>query len=123
MEAAWWAQLPGNFSYRARSGAITSRNFAALSPFHSFPIGKLEGNVWGTAVALLKTQAGSPYYFNFHYGDLGNTFVCGPSGSGKTVIVNFLLAQLQKHNPTMVFFDKDQGAEILSVLAEENISL
>nr|AAN04487.1 VirB4 [Bartonella quintana] len=112
LEAAWWAQLPGNFSYRARSGAITSRNFAALSPFHSFPIGKLEGNVWGAAVALLKTQAGSPYYFNFHYGDLGNTFVCGPSGSGKTVIVNFLLAQLQKHNPTMVFFDKDQGAEI-----------
>ncbi|UNE53777.1 VirB4 family type IV secretion/conjugal transfer ATPase [Bartonella machadoae] len=112
LEAAWWAQLPGNFSYRARSGAITSRNFAALSPFHSFPLGQLEGNVWGAAVALLKTQASSPYYFNFHYGDLGNTFVCGPSGSGKTVIVNFLLAQLQKHNPTMVFFDKDQGAEI-----------
>ncbi|UTO29421.1 VirB4 family type IV secretion/conjugal transfer ATPase [Bartonella harrusi] len=112
LEAAWWAQLPGNFSYRARSGAITSRNFAALSPFHSFPLGQLEGNVWGSAVALLKTQASSPYYFNFHYGDLGNTFVCGPSGSGKTVIVNFLLAQLQKHNPTMVFFDKDQGAEI-----------
>ncbi|EJF84972.1 type IV secretion system protein virB4 [Bartonella rattimassiliensis 15908] len=112
LEAAWWAQLPGNFNYRARSGAITSRNFAALSPFHSFPVGKLNDNIWGAAVALLKTQAGSPYYFNFHYGDLGNTFVCGPSGSGKTVIVNFLLAQLQKHNPTMVFFDKDQGAEI-----------
>ncbi|MDD9329767.1 MAG: VirB4 family type IV secretion/conjugal transfer ATPase [Bartonella sp.] len=112
LEAAWWAQLPGNFSYRARSGAISSRNFAALSPFHSFPIGKLKGNVWGSAVALLQTQAGSPYYFNFHFGDVGNTFVCGPSGSGKTVIVNFLLAQLQKHNPTIVFFDKDQGAEI-----------
>ncbi|AQX20730.1 type IV secretion system protein VirB4 [Bartonella sp. CDC_skunk] len=112
LEAAWWAQLPGNFNYRARSGAISSRNFAALSPFHSFPIGKLKGNVWGSAVALLQTQAGSPYYFNFHFGDVGNTFVCGPSGSGKTVIVNFLLAQLQKHNPTIVFFDKDQGAEI-----------
>ncbi|WP_026088230.1 VirB4 family type IV secretion/conjugal transfer ATPase [Bartonella rattaustraliani] len=112
LEASWWAQLPGNFSYRARSGAITSRNFAALSPFHSFPIGQLNGNIWGEAVALLKTQAGSPYYFNFHYGDLGNTFICGPSGSGKTVIVNFLLAQSQKYDPTMVFFDKDQGAEI-----------
>ncbi|WP_078718839.1 MULTISPECIES: VirB4 family type IV secretion/conjugal transfer ATPase [unclassified Bartonella] len=112
LEAAWWAQLPGNFSYRARSGAISSRNFAALSPFHSFPIGKLKGNIWGSAVALLQTQASSPYYFNFHYGDVGNTFVCGPSGSGKTVIVNFLLAQSQKYNPTIVFFDKDQGAEI-----------
>ncbi|OPB31770.1 VirB4 family type IV secretion/conjugal transfer ATPase [Bartonella sp. AR 15-3] len=112
LEAAWWAQLPGNFSYRARSGAISSRNFAALSPFHSFPVGKLKDNVWGSAVALLQTQAGSPYYFNFHCGDVGNTFICGPSGSGKTVIVNFLLAQSQKHNPTIVFFDKDQGAEI-----------
>ncbi|WP_187287507.1 VirB4 family type IV secretion/conjugal transfer ATPase [Bartonella australis] len=112
LEAAFWAQLPGNYSYRARSGAITSRNYTALSPFHSFPIGKIDGNAWGPAVALMKTSAGSPYYFNFHFGDLGNTFVCGPSGSGKTVIVNFLLAQLQKHNPHMVFFDKDRGAEL-----------
>lgn len=112
LEAAWWAQLPGNFAYRTRSGAITSRNFAALSPFHSFPVGKRDGNEWGPAVALMKTSAGSPFYFNFHFEDLGNTFVCGPSGSGKTVIVNFLLAQLQKHDPNMIFFDKDCGAEL-----------
>ncbi len=112
LAAAWWAQLPGNYAYRTRSGAITSRNYAALSPFHSFPVGKIDGNVWGPAVALMKTSAGSPFYFNFHFGDLGNTFVCGPSGSGKTVIVNFLLAQLQKHDPNMVFFDKDRGAEL-----------
>lgn len=73
LEAAWWAQLPGNFRYRARSGAITSRNFAALSPFHSYPFGQKDGNEWGAAVALLKTASGSPYYFNFHDSDLGNT--------------------------------------------------
>ncbi|MGL2349614.1 VirB4 family type IV secretion/conjugal transfer ATPase [Helicobacter pylori] len=112
LEAAWWAQLPGNYAYRMRSGAITSRNYAALSPFYSFPVGKIDGNQWGPAVALMKTSAGSPFYFNFHFGDLGNTFICGPSGSGKTVIVNFLLAQLQKHDPDMVFFDKDRGAEL-----------
>ncbi|TIO04060.1 MAG: transporter, partial [Mesorhizobium sp.] len=59
LEAAWWAQLPGNFRYRARSGAITSRNFAALSPFHSYPVGQKDGNEWGPAVALLKTASGS----------------------------------------------------------------
>ncbi|OYX68594.1 MAG: transporter [Rhizobiales bacterium 24-66-13] len=112
LEAAWWAQLPGNFRYRARSGAITSRNFAALSPFHSYPVGKKDGNEWGPAVAMLKTASGSPFYFNFHYGDLGNTFVCGPSGSGKTVILNFMLSQLEKHDPYMVFFDKDRGADL-----------
>ncbi len=49
----------------------------------------------GPAVALLKTASGSPFYFNFHYGDLGNTFMCGPSGTGKTVIINFMLSQLE----------------------------
>lgn len=112
LEAAWWAQLPGNFRYRARSGAITSRNFAALSPFHSYPLGQKDGNEWGPAVALLKTASGSPYYFNFHYGDLGNTFVCGPSGAGKTVLLNFMLSQLEKHDPHVVFFDKDRGADL-----------
>jgi len=112
LEAAWWAQLPGNFRYRARSGAITSRNFAALAPFHSYPIGRKDGNEWGPAVALFKTASGSPYYFNFHYGDLGNTFVCGPSGAGKTVLLNFLLSQLEKHDPHVMFFDKDRGADL-----------
>jgi len=112
LEAAWWAQLPGNFRYRARSGAISSKNFAALSPFHSYPIGQKDGNEWGPAVALLKTASGSPYYFNLHYGDLGNTFMCGPSGAGKTVIVNFMLSQLEKHDPHVVFFDKDRGADL-----------
>lgn len=112
LDAAWWAQLPGNMRYRARSGAITSKNFAALSPFHSYPIGQMDGNEWGPAVALLKTASGSPFYFNFHYGDLGNTFVCGPSGAGKTVLLNFMLSQLEKHNPDMVFFDKDRGGDL-----------
>ncbi|MGF0524089.1 VirB4 family type IV secretion/conjugal transfer ATPase [Agrobacterium pusense] len=112
LEAAWWAQLPGNLRYRARSGAITSRNFAALSPYHSYPTGRRDGNEWGPAVAMLKTASGSPFYFNFHHSDLGNTFVCGPSGAGKTVLLNFMLSQLEKHDPHMVFFDKDRGADL-----------
>lgn len=112
LEAAWWAQLPGNFRYRARSGSITSKNFAAFSPFHSYPVGQRDGNEWGPAIAMLKTASGSPFYFNLHHGDLGNTFIAGPSGSGKTVILNFLLSQLEKHNPHIVFFDKDRGADL-----------
>lgn len=112
LEAAFWAQFPGNFKYRVRPAAINSRNFAALAPFHTHPAGKAKGNHWGDAVALLRTSAGSPFYFNFHVGDLGHTFICGPSGSGKTVVQNFMLAQLEKLGAQQVFIDKDRGAEI-----------
>lgn len=112
LEAAWWAQLPGNFRYRVRSGAITSKNFAAFSPFHSYPVGQRDGNEWGPAVAMLKTASGSPFYFNLHYGDLGNTFIGGPSGSGKTVLLNFILSQGEKFDAHIVFFDKDRGADL-----------
>lgn len=112
LEAAFWAQFPGNFSRRARPAAINSRNFAALAPFHTYPSGRASGNHWGEAVALLRTSAGSPFYFNFHVGDVGHTFICGPSGSGKTVVQNFMLAQLEKLGAQQVFIDKDRGAEI-----------
>jgi type IV secretion system protein VirB4 len=112
LEAAFWAQFPGNFAQRARPAAISSRNFAALAPFHTHPSGKATGNHWGAAVALLKTAAGSPFHFNFHLGDLGHTFICGPSGSGKTVVQNFMLAQLETLGAQRVFIDKDRGAEI-----------
>jgi type IV secretion system protein VirB4 len=112
LEAAFWAQFPGNFARRVRPAAITSRNFAALAPFHTHPAGLAEGNHWGPAVALLRTSAGSPFHFNFHVGDLGHTFICGPSGSGKTVVQNFMLAALEKFGAQQVFIDKDRGAEI-----------
>lgn len=112
LEAAFWAQFPGNFSRRVRPAAITSRNFAALAPFHTHPAGRAEGNHWGASVALLRTSAGSPFHFNFHVGDLGHTFICGPSGSGKTVVQNFMLAALEKFGAQQVFIDKDRGAEV-----------
>lgn len=112
LEAAFWAQFPGVFARRVRPAAITSRNFAALAPFHTYPAGKAHGNHWGPAVALLRTSAGSPFHFNFHVGDLGHTFICGPSGSGKTVVQNFMMAQLERFGAQQVFIDKDRGAEL-----------
>lgn len=112
LEAAYWSQLVGNFAWRARPAPITSLNFAAFSPFHTFPAGSATGNHWGEAVALLKTNARSPYFFNFHKGDLGHTLIIGPSGGGKTVLLNFLMAQSEKTGARQIFIDKDRGAQI-----------
>jgi type IV secretion system protein VirB4 len=124
LEAAFWAQLPGNFALRPRKSPITSRNFAALAPFHNFPTGRATGNHWGEALSLLITSARSPYYFSLHASDprdpeggsrkdTGHTFICGPTGSGKTVFIGFLVAMLARQGVTQVLFDKDRGLEIL----------
>jgi type IV secretion system protein VirB4 len=112
LEAAFWAQLPGNFKLRVRPAVINSRNFAAFNPFYTFPAGRKSGNHWGEAVTLLKTRAGSSFWFNFHRADIGHTLIIGPTGAGKTVLQNFLQAQLEKTGAKQVFFDKDRGAEI-----------
>jgi type IV secretion system protein VirB4 len=124
LEAAFWAQLPGNFAMRPRKAPITSRNFAAMMPFHNYPSGRAVGNHWGDALALLSTSACSPYYFSLHASDpsdpdggsrkdTGHTFICGPTGSGKTVFIGFLIAMLHRQGATQVVFDKDRGLEIL----------
>ncbi|HUO19136.1 MAG TPA: VirB4 family type IV secretion/conjugal transfer ATPase [Steroidobacteraceae bacterium] len=124
LEAAFWAQLPGNFALRPRKAPITSRNFAAMVPFHNYPLGRADGNHWGEALTLLSTRARSPYYFSLHASDpadadggsrkdTGHTFICGPTGSGKTVFIGFLVAMLERQGATQIIFDKDRGLEIL----------
>jgi type IV secretion system protein VirB4 len=124
LEAAFWAQLPGNFGDRPRKAPITSRNFAAMVSAHNFPSGRVTGNHWGEALTMFITSARSPYYFSLHASDpkdpdggsrkdTGHTFICGPTGSGKTVFVGFLLAMLSRQGVTQVVFDKDHGLEIL----------
>jgi type IV secretion system protein VirB4 len=127
LEAAFWAQLPGNLSLRPRPAPISSRNFIGFTGFHNYPNGRVSGNQWGSAVTLLKTTSGTPYYFNFHLPPsskkgldekdvddrvAGHTLLLGPTGAGKTVIQTFMLAQCEKFRPTVFTFDKDRGQEI-----------
>ncbi|WP_133364724.1 VirB4 family type IV secretion/conjugal transfer ATPase [Qipengyuania sediminis] len=112
LEPAFWGQFPGNEGYIVRRALISSANMASFGSFHGFALGSASGNHWGDAVTLLQTTSSTPFFFNFHHGDLGNFSVIGPSGSGKTVVMNFLAAQAQKFSPRTVLFDKDRGAEL-----------
>jgi type IV secretion system protein VirB4 len=124
LEAAFWAQLPGNFPLRPRKSPITSRNLAAMAPFHNYPSGRAVGNHWGPALTLLITSARSPYHFSLHASDprdpeggsrkdTGHTLICGPTGSGKTVFIGFLISMFAREDVTQILFDKDRGLEIL----------
>lgn len=121
-EAAFWAQLPGNYGYRPRPSFITSKNFLSFNSFHNYMKGKATGNPWGDAVTVFKTKSSSPLYFNFHYSAdgvdvedkfmLGNTCITGMAGAGKTALLGFLVAQAQKFGVTAVAIDKDRGMEV-----------
>ncbi|MCS3848996.1 type IV secretion system protein VirB4 [Xanthomonas arboricola] len=124
VSSAFYSQFPGNWRYRTRLANVSSLNFLGLSPLHNFATGKQFNNPWGGCVTTLQTTNGQPYYFNFHathpsensLGEkaIANTMVIGKSGTGKTALINFLLSQVQKYDPspTIFFFDKDRGAEI-----------
>lgn len=124
LEGAFWSQLPGNFQYRARKAPITSRNFAALSPFHNYPSGRATGNYWGDALAMLITSALSPFWFSMHASDpsqpdggsrkdVAHLAVFGPVGTGKSTAIGFLVCMLEKFGVTQIIFDKDEGLHIL----------
>jgi type IV secretion system protein VirB4 len=123
-DAAWFAQLPANWSWRPREAKLSSRAFAALTSGHNFARGKRDGNPWGEALALLRTPSGQPFYLNLHASPdgedsedkklPGNTLIIGSTGVGKTTLVMLLLALTRKWQPTprIVLFDLDRGSEI-----------
>lgn len=112
LEPGFWGMFPGNEGYLVRRAMISTANMACFGALHGFAMGQANGNHWGDAVTLLQTTSQTPFFFNFHQGDLGNFTVIGPSGSGKTVVMNFLAAQAQKFSPRTILFDKDRGAEV-----------
>jgi len=123
-DAAWFAQMPGNWQWRPRDAKLSSRAFAALASGHNFPQGKRNGNPWGEALALLRTPSGQPFYLNLHSSPVdedsedkklpGNTLIIGSTGVGKTTLEMFLLTLTRKWNPVprLVLFDLDRGCEI-----------
>ncbi|WP_371436623.1 conjugal transfer protein TrbE [Polaromonas sp.] len=63
----YFSALPGNFKYgRIRAMPISSKNFSKFFPMHNHPRGNAGGSQWGAPIALLKTAASGPYFFNFH---------------------------------------------------------
>jgi type IV secretion system protein VirB4 len=123
-DAAWFAQMPGNWQWRPRDAKLSSRAFAALASGHNFARGKRDGNPWGEALALLRTPSGQPFYLNLHVSPEGedsvdkklpgNTLIIGSTGVGKTTLEMFLLTLTRKWDPAprLVLFDLDRGCEI-----------
>jgi len=112
-EPSYWAQLPGNFAYIARTPYVSTLNFAGFFSGHGFPSGQSKGLRWGKPVSLLQTTSHTPYLFSFHNEDVGHFIMTGQTGSGKTLLMLFLLAQAGRVHPDLrtIIFDSQRGAE------------
>ena len=113
VELAFWAQLPGNHTYKIRQSLISSLNMAGLANLHNYPVGRATGNHWGEAVTVLETVSGTSFFFNFHVEQVGNSMFIGPMGSGKTLLLSAFLAFTTKYGGWRYVFDKDRGMEII----------
>lgn len=112
LEECFWAQLPANFAHLSRCKPINTSRVGGFASLYNFPAGKHKGNHWGPAVTAFYTQAGTPYFFNFHVGECGHTTIIGPMGSGKTVLLNFLVSEAQKYNGKLFFFDQMRASKV-----------
>ncbi len=117
-ETAFWAQIPGNFKYIARSSLITSENFVDFAPLHNYRTGFYDQNHLGSCVTILETPSKTPYRFNFHVKgsknnpSKGHAVIIGGNNSGKTTLMTFLDSQLGRYNGNTFYFDRDRGADI-----------
>lgn len=109
--AAYWSSLPGNPKWlEGRSGSISSRNLTAFASFDGFPRGQASG-FWGPAILRFATSGGTAYDFIPHVGDVGHALFLGRTGSGKTLLMTLLMLALEQTGATVVYLDKDHGAE------------
>lgn len=112
LEQTFWAQLPGNFNFLKRLAATILRDTSALASLHNSPTGNQSG-LWGKAITLLRTEKGTPYFMNFHDKEnKGVNCIFGTNRTGKTVLMNFLISESTKYNPTILYFSTNNDSKI-----------
>jgi type IV secretion system protein VirB4 len=129
LENAYWSQVPGNFNFLKRVYLNTKSQICAFASLENVHFGRKSSKL-GKAITILRTNKGTPYFFNFHdKSGNGNTIIIGKKKSGKTVITNFLISETTKYQPTILYlhaddsptvFIKSIGGELLSNIDQFN---
>jgi len=130
--SAWAGTMPGQWSTIMRWLMISNANFADIMPLRTVATGSQVGHHLthhpgpgvtriepAPCVTVFPTRYQTPFYFNFHQGDVAHTLVVGPTGAGKSIFVNFLLSQFQKYQPSRtIVFDKNFSCRNATLLQD-----
>jgi type IV secretion system protein VirB4 len=104
-EECYWAQMPGNFPFRARHGAADTYHLAGFCNLQTQPMGNAGGSPWGPAISLLSTVQETPYFFNFHREHNAHTLILGNRRHSPSPLAHFLVAQARKTGVRIVAID------------------
>lgn len=120
-EPAFWAQMPTNIKFIARSSMITAKNFVDFASLHNYRTGYKDENHLGSAVTIVETPSKTPFFLNLHVRgskdnpSKGHALIVGGNNSGKTVLMKFLECQLARYQGYSFYFDRDRGAKIATL--------
>ena len=114
LEAAYWAQLPGNARLRTRPGVISSRNWAGMCPLHGYPKGQ-EARLLGQARSQCSAPRAARRICSTSTSRTSATSRCSarPDRARRRCCCSCWHKPRNSASPS-VFFDKDRGGEILS---------
>ena len=69
LEAGFWASVARQFRDARTARSDHEPELRRAQPLAQLSKGRSKGNHWGEALTLLKTSAGSPFYFSLHASD------------------------------------------------------
>lgn len=122
--SALCAGIPGQMTEPVRWHFVEASNVTDVSPIISFTSGDPHHPFFSEGMekplppnAVFRTRYNTPYYFNYHVGQLGHTLLIGPSRNGKTVLQMFLASQFLKYPHARMFnIDKDYSLKPQTLL-------
>jgi len=114
---AYFAIVPGNYAFNLRKLYLLNSNYADLSfLFTILPGEKVNAYLGAEYLAVMETDNDTPYYLNFHCGEVGHTLMLGMTGAGKTFASVFLVQSCQKYAPQTYIFDIGGGYECVTAI-------
>lgn|GEM_PF-2930288 len=115
MEHAFWAQLPGNFSFIQRQNLVPEMEFCHFATLGSNAMGR-KNTKWGEFITYFYDKDNFIYYYNFHTEENGNTLIVSDIEEDRNIMTHFLLTMGQKLQPIVFYVDLIGAGHLVSTM-------